>query len=90
MTGVVAGKEAGNQTHDEEPTSAGENFLLQVPRCIGLYGFSADLDVVQCRINGGVPEVVTQSPTTWPPDGNEFPFHPYTDLGTKPLAQDLS
>ncbi|GAB4831117.1 hypothetical protein Ancab_005145 [Ancistrocladus abbreviatus] len=120
MTGLVAGKEAGNQTHDEELKSAGEKVLLQVPRCTGHCGFSTDLDVVQCRINGGVPrfvnaqpemgliaylekemmgsqykahrnkEVATQSPTTCPFGGNEIPLHPHMDLGSEPLAQDLS
>ncbi|GAB4831128.1 hypothetical protein Ancab_005138 [Ancistrocladus abbreviatus] len=152
MTGLVAGKEAGNQIHDEELKSAGEKVLLQVPRCTGHCGFSTDLDVVQCRINGGVPrfvllqvprctghcgfstdldavqcringgvprfvnaqpemgliayleqemmgsqyeahrnkEVATQSPTTCPSGGNEIPLHPHMDLGSEPLAQDLS
>ncbi|GAB4831143.1 hypothetical protein Ancab_005151 [Ancistrocladus abbreviatus] len=101
MTGLVAGKEAGNQMHDEELKSAGEKVLLQVPRCMGHCGFSTDLDAVQCRINGGVPrfvllqvprnkEVATQSPTTCPSGGNEIPLHPHMDLGSKPLAQDLS
>ncbi|GAB4831140.1 hypothetical protein Ancab_005148 [Ancistrocladus abbreviatus] len=125
MTSLVAGKEARNQIHDEELKSAGEKVLLQVPRCTGHCGFSTDLDVVQCRINGGVPrfvllqvprctghcgfstdldavqcringgvprnkEVATQSPTTCPSGGNEIPLHPHMDLGSKPLAQDLS
>ncbi|GAB4824935.1 hypothetical protein Ancab_007807 [Ancistrocladus abbreviatus] len=94
MTGLVAIKEAGNQTPDEELKSAGEKVFLQVPRCTGHYGFSTDLDdAVQCRINGAVPrnkEVATQSPTTYPSGENEIPLHPHMDLGLEPLAQDLS
>ncbi|GAB4831125.1 hypothetical protein Ancab_005135 [Ancistrocladus abbreviatus] len=35
-------------------------------------------------------EVATQCPTTCPSGGNEIPLHPHMDLGSEPLAQDLS